>query len=176
MVNVRLPQSAVALVPGTGVRLSIGNANLSLRGNWRVKYLRVMWVETKKSSSDCEFKFILWYSCCSCASFFPTEKTVAHLIWMWMDSRSARALPSTAMRQVVPQSVLSTAQPTLAVWASNSTGEPGKISPAVKITVHLNPSEELWVSACRMWCAVHFPHVCACHFFQLVVQSLQKIH
>ncbi|KAG7243006.1 hypothetical protein INR49_016772 [Caranx melampygus] len=42
MVNVRLPQSAVALVPGTGVRLSIGNANLSLRGNWRVKYLRII--------------------------------------------------------------------------------------------------------------------------------------
>lgn len=42
VVNVGLPQSAVGLVPGTGVRLSIGNAFISLRGNWRVKYLRVI--------------------------------------------------------------------------------------------------------------------------------------
>lgn len=38
--NVGLPQSAVSLVPGTGVKLSIGNAYMSLNGNWRVKYLR----------------------------------------------------------------------------------------------------------------------------------------
>ncbi|XP_023280522.1 bactericidal permeability-increasing protein-like [Seriola lalandi dorsalis] len=42
IVNVALPQSGVTLVPGTGVRLSIGNANLSLRGRWRVKYLRII--------------------------------------------------------------------------------------------------------------------------------------
>ncbi|XP_029286986.1 bactericidal permeability-increasing protein-like [Cottoperca gobio] len=40
IVDVGLPQSAVVLVPGTGVRLSIGNAFLRLHGNWRVKYLR----------------------------------------------------------------------------------------------------------------------------------------
>lgn len=42
MVDVGLPTSALELVPGTGVRLSIGNAVLSLRGNWRVKYLRIV--------------------------------------------------------------------------------------------------------------------------------------
>ncbi|XP_040889037.1 bactericidal permeability-increasing protein-like [Toxotes jaculatrix] len=42
IVNVGLPKSAVALVPGTGVRLSIGNAYISLHGNWRVKYLRII--------------------------------------------------------------------------------------------------------------------------------------
>ncbi|KAM4587911.1 bactericidal permeability-increasing protein-like isoform 1-T3 [Odontesthes bonariensis] len=42
IVNVGLPQSSVNLVPGTGVRLSIGNAFISLRGNWRVKYLRII--------------------------------------------------------------------------------------------------------------------------------------
>nr|BAM21038.1 bactericidal permeability increasing protein/lipopolysaccharide binding protein [Oplegnathus fasciatus] len=42
IVNVGLPKSAVDLVPGTGVRLSIGNAFISLRGNWKVKYLRII--------------------------------------------------------------------------------------------------------------------------------------
>ncbi|XP_072238984.1 bactericidal permeability-increasing protein-like [Leuresthes tenuis] len=42
IVNVGLPKSSVDLVPGTGVRLSIGNAFISLRGNWRVKYLRII--------------------------------------------------------------------------------------------------------------------------------------
>lgn len=40
MVNIELPKSMVVFVPGTGVKLSIGNAFLSLRGNWRIKYLR----------------------------------------------------------------------------------------------------------------------------------------
>uniref|UniRef100_A0A8C4FFL3 Bactericidal permeability-increasing protein n=1 Tax=Dicentrarchus labrax TaxID=13489 RepID=A0A8C4FFL3_DICLA len=42
IVNVGLPKSAVDLVPGTGVRLSITNAFISLQGNWRVKYLRII--------------------------------------------------------------------------------------------------------------------------------------
>ncbi|XP_037347122.1 bactericidal permeability-increasing protein-like [Pungitius pungitius] len=42
IVEVGLPTSAVALVPGTGVRLSIGKAFLRLHGNWRVKYLRII--------------------------------------------------------------------------------------------------------------------------------------
>ncbi|KAL6111330.1 bpifc [Pungitius sinensis] len=42
IVDVGLPTSAVALVPGTGVRLSIGKAFLRLHGNWRVKYLRII--------------------------------------------------------------------------------------------------------------------------------------
>ncbi|XP_007560923.1 bactericidal permeability-increasing protein-like [Poecilia latipinna] len=42
LVNVGLPSSAVTLVPGTGVRLTIGNAFMNLHGNWRVKYLRVI--------------------------------------------------------------------------------------------------------------------------------------
>ncbi|XP_028261849.1 bactericidal permeability-increasing protein-like isoform X2 [Parambassis ranga] len=42
IVNVGLPQSAVSLVPGTGVKLSIGKAFISLHGNWRVKYLRII--------------------------------------------------------------------------------------------------------------------------------------
>ncbi|PWA23386.1 hypothetical protein CCH79_00016471 [Gambusia affinis] len=42
LVNVGLPRSAVALVPGTGVRLTIGDAFMNLHGNWRVKYLRVI--------------------------------------------------------------------------------------------------------------------------------------
>ncbi|KAK2862587.1 hypothetical protein Q5P01_002120 [Channa striata] len=42
IVNVGLPQSAVDLVPGTGVRLSISNAFINLRGDWRVKYLRII--------------------------------------------------------------------------------------------------------------------------------------
>uniref|UniRef100_A0A3B4AMH9 Bactericidal permeability-increasing protein n=1 Tax=Periophthalmus magnuspinnatus TaxID=409849 RepID=A0A3B4AMH9_9GOBI len=40
IINVGLPQSAVSLVPGAGIKLSIGNAYLSLNGNWRVKYLK----------------------------------------------------------------------------------------------------------------------------------------
>ncbi|XP_070814632.1 bactericidal permeability-increasing protein [Chaetodon trifascialis] len=42
IVNLGLPVSAVDLVPGTGVRLSIRNAFIGLHGNWRVKYLRVI--------------------------------------------------------------------------------------------------------------------------------------
>lgn len=42
IVDVGLPTSAVELVSGTGVKLSIANAFISMRGNWRVKYLRVM--------------------------------------------------------------------------------------------------------------------------------------
>lgn len=42
IMNVGLPTSAVALAPGTGVTLSIGNAVISLHGNWRVKYFRIM--------------------------------------------------------------------------------------------------------------------------------------
>uniref|UniRef100_UPI0037E8C404 bactericidal permeability-increasing protein-like n=1 Tax=Semicossyphus pulcher TaxID=241346 RepID=UPI0037E8C404 len=40
ILDVGLPQSEVDLVPGTGVRLAIGNAFISMNGNWRVKYLR----------------------------------------------------------------------------------------------------------------------------------------
>ncbi|KAK7898977.1 hypothetical protein WMY93_019830 [Mugilogobius chulae] len=40
IINVGLPQSAVSLVPDAGVKLSIGNAYMSLNGNWRVKYLK----------------------------------------------------------------------------------------------------------------------------------------
>lgn len=42
IVDVGLPKSAVELVPDTGVRLSIGDAFISLNGNWRVKYLQIM--------------------------------------------------------------------------------------------------------------------------------------
>ncbi|XP_067361292.1 bactericidal permeability-increasing protein-like isoform X2 [Channa argus] len=42
IVNVGFPQSAVDLVPGTGVRLSISNAFFSLHGDWRVKYLVII--------------------------------------------------------------------------------------------------------------------------------------
>ncbi|XP_061731325.1 bactericidal permeability-increasing protein-like [Nerophis ophidion] len=42
VVSVGLPSSAVALVPGTGVRLSIENAFISMKGNWRVKYRRIL--------------------------------------------------------------------------------------------------------------------------------------
>ncbi|KAM6947471.1 bactericidal permeability-increasing protein isoform 1-T3 [Lycodopsis pacificus] len=42
IVEVGLPTSALDLVPGTGVRLSIGKAFLRLHGNWRVKYLRII--------------------------------------------------------------------------------------------------------------------------------------
>ncbi|XP_073681951.1 bactericidal permeability-increasing protein-like [Garra rufa] len=42
IVNLGLPQSALELVPDTGVMLSIGNAYINLRGNWRVKYLRII--------------------------------------------------------------------------------------------------------------------------------------
>lgn len=42
IVNVGLPKSAVDLVPGAGVRLSIGNAFLSMNGDWRVKYFRII--------------------------------------------------------------------------------------------------------------------------------------
>ncbi|KAJ8353035.1 hypothetical protein AAFF_G00118830, partial [Aldrovandia affinis] len=39
IVNLRLPDSTIGLVPGTGVSLSIRNAFISLRGNWDVTYL-----------------------------------------------------------------------------------------------------------------------------------------
>ncbi|XP_033938947.1 bactericidal permeability-increasing protein-like [Pseudochaenichthys georgianus] len=39
MVKVGLPTAALDLVPGTGPKLSIVNANFRLQGNWRVKYL-----------------------------------------------------------------------------------------------------------------------------------------
>uniref|UniRef100_A0A1A8ECC2 Bactericidal permeability-increasing protein n=1 Tax=Nothobranchius kadleci TaxID=1051664 RepID=A0A1A8ECC2_NOTKA len=42
LVNVGLPKSALDLVPGTGVRLSIGDAFMNLHGDWRVKYLYVI--------------------------------------------------------------------------------------------------------------------------------------
>ncbi|XP_038144968.1 bactericidal permeability-increasing protein-like [Cyprinodon tularosa] len=42
LVNVGLPKSAVDLVPGTGVKLTIGDAFMNLHGNWRVKYLRII--------------------------------------------------------------------------------------------------------------------------------------
>ncbi|KAK5873048.1 hypothetical protein PBY51_013693 [Eleginops maclovinus] len=41
MVDVGLPEATLNMVPGTGVRLSIGNAFFRLQGNWRVKYLIV---------------------------------------------------------------------------------------------------------------------------------------
>lgn len=40
IVNLGLPKSALGLVPGTGVSLSISNAFINLHGNWKVKYLR----------------------------------------------------------------------------------------------------------------------------------------
>ncbi|KAA8593527.1 hypothetical protein FQN60_009643 [Etheostoma spectabile] len=42
IVDVGLPKSALDLVAGTGVRLSIGNAFLHLHGNWRVKYMKII--------------------------------------------------------------------------------------------------------------------------------------
>ncbi|XP_070696923.1 bactericidal permeability-increasing protein-like [Pempheris klunzingeri] len=42
IVDVGLPKSTVALVPGTGVQMSIGNAFIKLRGNWRVRVLRII--------------------------------------------------------------------------------------------------------------------------------------
>uniref|UniRef100_A0A3B5BFQ1 Bactericidal permeability-increasing protein n=2 Tax=Stegastes partitus TaxID=144197 RepID=A0A3B5BFQ1_9TELE len=42
IVNIGLPKTEVALVPGSAVRLSIGNAFISLHGNWKVKYLHFM--------------------------------------------------------------------------------------------------------------------------------------
>lgn len=42
LVNLGLPSTAVDLVPGTGVKLTIANAFMNLHGNWRVKYLRVI--------------------------------------------------------------------------------------------------------------------------------------
>uniref|UniRef100_A0A8C5GW99 Bactericidal permeability-increasing protein n=1 Tax=Gouania willdenowi TaxID=441366 RepID=A0A8C5GW99_GOUWI len=42
IVNAGLPKSAVDLVPGTGVRLSITNAFITMNGRWRVKYLRII--------------------------------------------------------------------------------------------------------------------------------------
>ncbi|KAK0156363.1 Bactericidal permeability-increasing protein [Merluccius polli] len=40
IVKLGLPNSAMALEPGTGITLSISNAFLSLHGNWRVKYFK----------------------------------------------------------------------------------------------------------------------------------------
>ncbi|XP_074528234.1 bactericidal permeability-increasing protein-like [Halichoeres trimaculatus] len=42
IMDVGLPQSEVDLLPGTGFRLSISNAFISMNGNWKVKYLRLM--------------------------------------------------------------------------------------------------------------------------------------
>ncbi|XP_050976116.1 bactericidal permeability-increasing protein isoform X2 [Labeo rohita] len=42
IVNLGLPKSAVGFVPGTGILLSVANAYITLRGNWRVKYLRLI--------------------------------------------------------------------------------------------------------------------------------------
>uniref|UniRef100_A0A665WEG7 Bactericidal permeability-increasing protein n=1 Tax=Echeneis naucrates TaxID=173247 RepID=A0A665WEG7_ECHNA len=42
ILNVELPKSAVDPVPGTGVRLAMSNAKISMRGNWRVKFFRIM--------------------------------------------------------------------------------------------------------------------------------------
>uniref|UniRef100_A0A4W4F0S8 Bactericidal permeability-increasing protein n=1 Tax=Electrophorus electricus TaxID=8005 RepID=A0A4W4F0S8_ELEEL len=42
VINVGLPQSEVALVPGTGVSLTISNAYINLHGDWRVKYLMII--------------------------------------------------------------------------------------------------------------------------------------
>ncbi|KAL2090774.1 hypothetical protein ACEWY4_013037 [Coilia grayii] len=37
--NLGLPKSQLGMVPGTGLSLSIGNAFISLHGNWKVRYL-----------------------------------------------------------------------------------------------------------------------------------------
>lgn len=50
ILDLGLPSSDVGLLPNTGVTLSIGNAYMNLRGNWRVKYLRIM------SAESIEFK------------------------------------------------------------------------------------------------------------------------
>ncbi|XP_068578225.1 bactericidal permeability-increasing protein-like [Cebidichthys violaceus] len=42
VVMVGLPKSALHLVPGMGVRLSIGKAVIRLHGNWRFEYLRII--------------------------------------------------------------------------------------------------------------------------------------
>ncbi|XP_072522474.1 bactericidal permeability-increasing protein-like isoform X2 [Salminus brasiliensis] len=42
ILNLGLPKSALRLVPGTGVSLSIADAYINLHGNWRVKYLRII--------------------------------------------------------------------------------------------------------------------------------------
>ncbi|XP_013881055.1 bactericidal permeability-increasing protein [Austrofundulus limnaeus] len=39
VVNVGLPRSAIDLVPGSGVKLTIGDAFISMQGNWKIKYL-----------------------------------------------------------------------------------------------------------------------------------------
>uniref|UniRef100_A0A4W5KMG1 Bactericidal permeability-increasing protein n=1 Tax=Hucho hucho TaxID=62062 RepID=A0A4W5KMG1_9TELE len=39
IVNLGLPNSGLALVPGTGISLSITNAFISLHGNWKIQYL-----------------------------------------------------------------------------------------------------------------------------------------
>lgn len=125
IVKVALPKSEVDLVPGSGVRLSIGNAFITLNGHWRVKYLRIMWEKTPahcalslKSYGDIS---VLAVTCLS------TERTAAHLIWMWMTWLSVQLSASRAMRRVVLQSVASAVQPISAAPASNSTVEPGKV-------------------------------------------------
>ncbi|KAM9408515.1 bactericidal permeability-increasing protein-like isoform 1-T2 [Pholidichthys leucotaenia] len=40
--KVGLPQSAVEVVKGSGVRLSVGNAYISISGNWKVKFLHAV--------------------------------------------------------------------------------------------------------------------------------------
>uniref|UniRef100_A0A3P8ZDF9 Bactericidal permeability-increasing protein n=1 Tax=Esox lucius TaxID=8010 RepID=A0A3P8ZDF9_ESOLU len=44
IVNLGLPKSDLTLVPGTGISLSITNAFINLHGNWRVRYLHVMFM------------------------------------------------------------------------------------------------------------------------------------
>ncbi|XP_077583281.1 bactericidal permeability-increasing protein-like [Stigmatopora nigra] len=41
-VAVGLPSSAVDIIPGAGVKLSISNAFISMKGNWRVKFRRIL--------------------------------------------------------------------------------------------------------------------------------------
>ncbi|KAL1268755.1 hypothetical protein QQF64_034118 [Cirrhinus molitorella] len=40
IVNLGLPKSALGFVPDVGVMLSVANADIALRGNWKVKYFR----------------------------------------------------------------------------------------------------------------------------------------
>lgn len=78
IVNVGLPQSEVGLVPGTGVKVSIGNAFISLHGNWRVKYLKIMWVKKRSHRSSLAF----WGIFAAAVTSLPlsAERTVALLI------------------------------------------------------------------------------------------------
>lgn len=130
IVNVALPKSAVELVAGTGIKLSIANAYISLRGNWRVKYLRIMWVRR-------DISFILFKNTFPAAVVTPptpppplfTERTAEVLIWTWMESPSLQALPWRVMSRADLWSAASTVRLVSAVRKSNSTVEPGEIKP-----------------------------------------------